>query len=288
MRRVPYRLDVARAETEQARRDLDEALREAKALRAENEFPRDQSDFEQAPLIQWMKSQGHSDLNHVHTWNESTRDDWVADRAATVAPGSRILDVGAGTGPYKNLFAHCVYKSHDFAAYEGYKGDEGTYAEIDYVSDITAIEVDDNSFDAILCTEVLEHVPRPIEALAEMARILRPRGRLFITAPLGSGLHQQPYHFYGGYTPHWYRKFLADFACDVVSIEPNHGYFAHLAQECARFAWNSEKHSQYHGEFADRASHLIGDVLAPYFYALDKKVMIPEFTIGYHVEATKR
>ena len=32
----------------------------------------------------------------------------------------------------------------------------------------------------------------------------------FITAPLGSGLHQLPFHFYGGYTPEWYRRFTKE------------------------------------------------------------------------------
>ncbi len=160
--------------------------------------------------------------------------------------------------PTGHLFNHCKYETQDFAQYDGYKGPEGQYAHIDYVSDITSIPVPDSSFDVILCTEVLEHVPRPIEALQEMVRITRPGGRLFLTAPLGSGLHQEPYHFYGGYTDHWYRKFLTEFDCDVVSIEPNHGFFAHLAQECARFSWTLERHKHEHGGYEEELSPVDG------------------------------
>ncbi|MFX6383737.1 class I SAM-dependent methyltransferase, partial [Acinetobacter baumannii] len=82
------------------------------------------------------------------------RDEWVIDRAGSVVPGSRVLDVGAGTAPYKDLFKHCEYFTQDFAQYEGYKGVEGQYAEIDYVSDIADIPAPDASFDVVLCTEV--------------------------------------------------------------------------------------------------------------------------------------
>lgn len=228
------------------------------------------------------------DVNTVHLYNPATRDAWVADRAASVEAGLRVLDVGAGTAPYKHLFTHCTYETHDFAQYDGYKGPEGTYTEIDYVSDITAIPVPDNSYDVILCTEVLEHVPRPVEALAEMARIVKPGGRLFLSAPLGSGLHQEPYHFYGGYTDHWYRKFLDEFGCDVEAIEPNHGWFAHLAQECARFSWTFERHKHLHGDHGPALSELMGSTLARYFYALDSKAFMREFTVGFHVTARKR
>ncbi len=221
-------------------------------------------------------------------FNARSRDEWVVDRAGTIAPGSRVLDVGAGTAPYRGLFKHCQYETQDFAQYDGYKGLEGQYAHIDYVSDILEIPVADATFDAILCTEVLEHVPRPIEALGEMARITKPGGRLFLTAPLGSGLHQEPYHFYGGYTDHWYRKFLTEFGCEVVSIEPNHGFMAHLAQECARFSWQFDRLKLELGGYEKEFVSLIGDLLPRYFYQLDQKILLREFTIGFHVEAKRK
>jgi SAM-dependent methyltransferase len=220
-------------------------------------------------------------------FNSRSRDEWVADRAGSIAPGSRVLDVGAGTAPYRHLFRHCQYATQDFAQYDGYKGAEGQYAHIDFVSDIVEIPVADATFDVILCTEVLEHVPRPIEALREMVRIVRPGGRLFLTAPLGSGLHQEPYHFYGGYTDHWYRKFLTEFGCEVVSIEPNHGFLAHLAQECGRFVWQFDQLKLELGGYEEEFVHMVGDLLPRYFYKLDTKILLREFTIGFHVEAKR-
>jgi len=166
-------------------------------------------------------------------FNQSQINRWVAAQAAMVPTGSRVLDVGAGAGPYRQLFAHCEYRSQDFAQVPGFLG---KYTTLDYVSDIKNIPVPDSSFDFILCTEVLEHVPEPILAVREMARILRPGGKLLLTAPLGSFLHQEPYHFYGGYTPYWYKKFLPQVGLDIISIEPNRGFFIWFAQEAQRFS----------------------------------------------------
>ena len=46
---------------------------------------------------------------------EFIRDEFVKDVALTVQCNHKVLDVGAGTKPYKHLFSHCSYTSHDFA-----------------------------------------------------------------------------------------------------------------------------------------------------------------------------
>src|SRR4051812_8914731 len=121
------------------------------------------------------------------TWafNIERRREWVAAQAASTPAGARVLDVGAGIGQYRSLFAHCEYHAHDFAME---RDTRGRYTPLDYESDITAIPVPDASYDVVLCTEVLEHVPDPVAAIREMSRVLRPGGRLLLSAPLGSHL----------------------------------------------------------------------------------------------------
>lgn len=168
----------------------------------------------------------------IYSFNGYNRDVWVARMAQTVPSGSDVLDAGAGTGLYSHLFAHCNYKTQDFCQDPS---TQGKYIKMDYVCDITDIPVSDESFDVIICTEVLEHVPEPIKAVQEFARILRPGGQLFITAPLGCGLHQVPYIFYGGYTPYWYEKFLPTYGFENLKITPNRNFFGMYSQESRRF-----------------------------------------------------
>lgn len=168
----------------------------------------------------------------IYYFNQYIRDSWVQEQAALLPQGSRVLDVGAGSGPYRSLFHHCEYHTHDFCQEPT---TVGKYTDIDYVSDITSIPVVDASFDVILCTEVLEHVPDPVEAVKEMGRILRQGGKLLLSAPLGAFLHQEPYHYYGGFTPYWYRKFLPEAGFEIDRIEANRGFFSWFGQEAVRF-----------------------------------------------------
>ncbi|MCE5273076.1 class I SAM-dependent methyltransferase [bacterium] len=167
-----------------------------------------------------------------YTFNSHERRRWVAAFAATVPAGAAVLDAGAGSGQYGAMFAHCNYRTQDFGKEPGTLG---RYAQLDYECDITDIPVRDGAFDIVLCLEVLEHLPRPEAALAELGRVLKSGGRLLLSAPLGSFLHQEPYHYYGGFTPHWYRKFLPETGFAIESLERNQGFFSLFGQETLRF-----------------------------------------------------
>lgn len=232
----------------------------------------------------------YKSLSEIYDFNQKARDSWVAQKSTTIPAGSFVLDIGAGTCLYRPLFSHCIYKTHDFKKYEGAEKHGGTakYGEIDYVSEILQIPVEDESFDIILCTEVLEHVPQPILVLHEISRILKKGGRAFITAPLGSGLHQLPYHFYGGYTPEWYKLFCSEAGMEILEITPNGGFFKHLAQECSRAASHFAQNPKLHGINAKEFHQLLGDTLPRLFYEFDDVVFDERFTVGYFVEVTKK
>lgn len=245
---------------------------------------KDKNDFE---FLSHLRSD--LPLSYLHNFNQLDRDEWIKQRAAEVRSGSRVLDVGAGTCPYRKLFSHCEYKTHDFKQYEGVKlGGSNNYGDIDYVSDLTAIPVPDGSFDVVICTEVLEHVPDPAGALREMSRVTKAGGLLILTAPLGSGLHQLPFHFYGGFTPEWYRYFSGIYGLEVKEIKANGGFFRMLAQESARVSWLMEKHWQFHGQNVDAVNRLFGEALPRFLFALEEKVFIDQFTIGYNVVLEKK
>jgi len=55
--------------------------------------------------------------------------------------------------------------------------DRYQYGKLDYVGDIWNIDVADNTFDAVLCTEVFEHIPYPNDTVAELSRLIKPGGK---------------------------------------------------------------------------------------------------------------
>ncbi|MCJ7575559.1 MAG: class I SAM-dependent methyltransferase [Dehalococcoidia bacterium] len=161
--------------------------------------------------------------------------------------------------------------------------------QIDYVSDMAWIRVPAASFDHLFCAEVLEHVRESIVAVKEFNRILKLGGYLFLSAPLGAGLHQQPYHYHGGFTPHFYRKFLPEYGFGTLKMAPNGGSFRHSLQEVNR-AWGIiQSHRNY------RRRHPMWWVLRLafshfipiWFSRLDDEIFIEEFTVGYHIETQK-
>jgi SAM-dependent methyltransferase len=229
-------------------------------------------------------------------FNLRSRDSWIAAQAASVAAGSRVLDVGAGSAPYRALFSHCDYRTQDFAQLKDDQLRYGGYAPIDVVSEAHAIPVSDASFDAIICTEVLEHVPEPIAVVREFGRIVAPGGRLILTAPLGSGIHQEPYHYYGGYTPFWYRRFLEEAGFSSITVTANAGTLRHIAQETIRFARMTRPFrfaAPWYGQLAWLPFWLI---LAPILALgvplaaklLDRFDREQRFTVGYHVTAIRK
>jgi len=146
------------------------------------------------------------------------RDAWVKAQAALLPKGSWVLDAGAGASKYRPYFAHCRYETQDFCQYQG---ELVRYAEpLTYVCEITSIPLPPHSLDAILCTEVIEHVADPMAVLREFFRLLKPGGKLFLTAPLSSSLHMEPYHFYGGFTHYWYRHWLPLHGFSIDEITP--------------------------------------------------------------------
>lgn len=146
---------------------------------------------------------------------------------AAIPAGQRILDAGAGEFQYRRFCTHLNYVSQDFAQYDG-KGDgvglqmgEWKYPQLDIVSDITAIPEPDGAFDAIMCIEVLEHVPNPILALRELARLLKPNGILILTAPFCALTHFAPFFYHTGYTRYFYEHWLTELGLEVEEMQCN-------------------------------------------------------------------
>ena len=197
--------------------------------------------------------------------NEATRIRWVEDALAALPAGWRLLDAGAGECRYRGHCAHLRYVGQDFGGYNGSGDGAGLQtqkwddAQLDIVSDITAIPEADGSFDAVLCSEVFEHLPDPIAALREFARLLRPGGRLILTAPFCSLTHFSPFHFATGFSRYWYRHHLPACGFAIERVEENGNFFEYLAQETRRLRGIAGRYAG--GALSEEEQRAVGTVL---------------------------
>lgn len=135
-----------------------------------------------------------------------------------------MLDAGAGQGRFRPVLAHTRYIGVDLAV-----GDTTwDYSRLDVISDLTHLPFGQSTFDAVLCTQVLEHVSEPLLVLQEIARVLKPGGRLFLSAPQSWPQHQKPYDFFR-YTSFGLRHLFAKAGLHPESIRPMGGYFWFLS-----------------------------------------------------------
>lgn len=178
-------------------------------------------------------------MHKVGTTNEETRVNWIKTTLQKIPAGGTLLDAGAGECQFKKFCTHLNYIAQDFGQYDG-TGNVGLQtggwdnSKLDIVSDITQIPLADASVDAVMCTEVLEHVPDPVAVLKEFSRLLKPQGHLLITAPFASLTHFAPYHFASGLSRFFYEHHLPALGFDIEDLQLSGNYFEYLAQENRR------------------------------------------------------
>lgn len=135
----------------------------------------------------------------------------------------RVLDAGAGSAPYADLFAHVTYETADVCLTEG-----KDYSHITYRADVVDLPVPDASYDLVWCSQTLEHVRDPDVALAELRRVLRPRGEAWLTAPFFYEEHEKPWDFWR-FSRYGWAELAQRADLEVVEIEPMEGFYGMLA-----------------------------------------------------------
>ncbi len=223
--------------------------------------------------------------------NELNRQTWLKKNLSALPTGARILDAGAGEQKYRQYCEHLAYVSQDFCEYQGVGGgsNEGLQCQrwdtscIDIVSDINAIPEPDQSFDAILCSEVLEHIPEPTHALDEFARLLKPDGRLIVTAPFASSVHMAPYYFYSGFSRYWYEYHLPRRGFEIIELVPHGDWYSLLRQEISRLGGLE----RMRGNWAWPLAYSYGFIGMLYFMVRSKKNAPDLACFGWHCVAKK-
>jgi glycosyltransferase involved in cell wall biosynthesis/SAM-dependent methyltransferase len=206
--------------------------------------------------------------------------DFAAAAAASLPEGSRVADIGAGSAPFRELFSHVDYLTVDRA-----QSLHGDASDFDVLASAEAIPIANASLDAILCTQVLEHLPEPADALAEFFRLLRPEGKLFLTAPLVWEEHEKPYDYFR-YTRSGLAHLLEKTGFEHIEITGRTDCFSTLAQLLRSTRWSLGKTDDDSKAVRQAAFLRLEEIadelleLAP----LDAQRVLP---LGYRVVATR-
>ena len=137
--------------------------------------------------------------------------------------------------PYRHLFRGKVLNAgagsrdiSDLIEGELHSQDIKPGPHIDYESPLHQIPVADDSFDAIICNAVLEHVENPDEVLAEFGRVCKPGGVLYLCVPFMQPEHCDPTD-YQRYTIDGLRREVERHGFEVTDAGGVHSVYVTLA-----------------------------------------------------------
>jgi SAM-dependent methyltransferase len=143
-------------------------------------------------MEQHRQTPGHVYANNP-TWQRTYQHlcHWI--RNLRLNQHGRVLEIGCGTGVLQDLVP-------DYVGLDIARSSTHWMHQPFYVASSTHLPFADNSFDAVWSVWVLEHVPQPDKMLAEMRRVVRPDGAIFLRAAYGvgswvaQGLHRRSFH----------------------------------------------------------------------------------------------
>lgn len=126
-----------------------------------------------------------------------------------------LIDIGCGTKPYNSLF-NTTINYIGIEAFSSGRTDKNKTADL-YFDGIN-LPLEDNSVDAILCTQVLEHASHVKDLIQEIQRVMKPGATGLITVPFIWGEHEPPYDF-RRFTSFGIKKFILDNNLQVIQYD---------------------------------------------------------------------
>jgi SAM-dependent methyltransferase len=200
-----------------------------------------------------------------------------------------VLDAGAGSQNYKPFFKQQNYVATDFVEVDKvYEHKEN----LDFICDLHNIPKNDSTYDAIVNLQVLEHVRNPQQVINEFHRVLKKGGQLFLTAPQGWGLHDEPHHYFN-FTRYGLEELFIHAGFKIKFIKERGGYFSYLTVRLQEMPFIFISHSNplvliFGIVLAIIPTILFYLITPPIFYIFDRVFdRARKYTLGYACHCIK-
>lgn len=146
----------------------------------------------------------------------------------------KVLDFGCGSKPYEYLFTNCTeYQGVDIDQ----SGHTHTNEKIDYFYDGHKLPFENESYDNVFSSEVIEHISNIDEIFDEINRVLKKNGLFFITTPFLWNENEAPYD-YARYTSFGLKALLEKHGFEVIEQRKSMNYIQIIYQMKAEY-WRS-------------------------------------------------
>lgn len=161
-------------------------------------------------------------------------DDFHLRHIPGISQGSLVLDLGGNRVGKRGIFNIDRYNIHVIYA-------NLSVAKLPHVqADAAALPFPEGLFDAVICSELLEHVPDPVHVVTEIHRVTRRKGTVLICVPFLNRIHGDP-EDYGRYTDRYWRRVLERAGFTEISIEKQ-GLFWSVLVDMIRDVTYSRSH----------------------------------------------
>lgn len=126
-----------------------------------------------------------------------------------------LLDAGCGEKPFSLIYDEIVEKSIgcdvEYCIHD--------QSEVDIFATLDNLPFENETFDAILCSNVLEHVAESVKGISELSRCLKDGGHLILAVPFLYPIHEAPHDFYR-YTKYGLKYQLEKNGLKIINFTP--------------------------------------------------------------------
>ncbi|MBF0328440.1 MAG: class I SAM-dependent methyltransferase [Nitrospirae bacterium] len=190
------------------------------------------------------------------------------------------LDVGAGSGKYAGLIKKYAtdYIGFDNLSSARQFGDK-VPAHIGFIGNVMNIPLKSGAAETVICSQVIEHVPEPGELMAELARVCKSNGHIFLATGWMAPYHKEPLDYFR-FSKDGFRHLFEKNGVEMIELIPNGGV-------CTFLVWYPMRLIELKSKWWRRK---LGKIIRPLELLaewVDEKIDTSDHSIGYFAVGRK-